>query len=452
MLLFFSYDASSDESDAGETVSGNEIGGTIALSSAPILLATILNEVLVDRCWRRVTYSALGSNAAALSNTKLAKNLRAANFEWLNFLKRLCTYELSRQDFRALASYSLLRWGTATSIASIQLCVSWKSADGDVDTGSYTANRRKLWLVGPVFLHACSVFGAMAIWLLPPWRFFSGRFDDAGLLERYTPYLQRVRGGSIAKYDTVAKYLDPRGRIAVSLERKNKPGIQFLAKLKGIWFGLLFMNIPPAAAYAYTRYMPHNDILRYGIYRFAFHLVFLAQNIFYLLALDFAVWNISLEGFCKRTTGRPNKSLRHLGYSSGIMLLIRAFRQRRPIRAAIFIWLFWLQACLMRFLTMLYTFCVTVLSYGSFNDRKNFYDPQFWLAWVIMTALFVVPLFLLWLFTEFQAPICEQDGWRWAKIAQNALCEDGYYGVRNGEAVWAMDVEPFDACKGQKLA
>ena len=411
VLLYFSRVATSEESEAGSTVSQDEIAGTIALSSAPILLATILNELLVDRCWRRVVYSALGSNAAALDNVTLARNLRAANFEWVNCVKRLFTGELSRQDFRTLASYGLLRWGTAISIASIQLCVSWKSAQLDEELGVYTASRRYLWLVGPAFVHACSIFGTMAIWLMPPWRFFSDRFHDPGLLERYMPYLDRVPGGSAAKYEVVAQYLDPRGTKAVSLQRKNTPGIQFLAKLRGIWLGLLFMFLPPAAAYAYFRFMSYNDILRFGVYRFALHLVFLAQNIFYLLALDFAVWNVSLEGFCKRTTGRPNKSLRHLGYSSGIMLLLKAFKQRRPIRAAFFLWLFWLQACLMRFLTVLYILCIQVLSYGTIDDRDDFYDPQFWLGWIIMTALFAIPLFLVWLFTEFQAPICEQDGW-----------------------------------------
>jgi len=451
VLIYYSRVATSAESEAGTTVSQDEIAGTIALSSAPILLATILNEVLVDRCWRRVVYSALGSNAATLDKVTLARNLRAANFEWVSFVKRLFTGELSRQDFRTLASYGLLRWGTAISIASIQLCVSWKPAQLDEEAQFYVASRRYLWLAGPAFIHACSVFGTMAIWLMPPWRFFSDRFHDPGLLERYTPYLKRVPGGSAAKYEVVARYLDPRGTKAVSLQRKNTPGIQCFAKLRGVWLGLLLMNLPPAAAYAYFRFTKYDDILRIGVYRFAVHFVFLAQNIFYLLALDFAVWNVSLEGFCKRTTGRPNRSLRHLGYSSGIMLLVKAFKQRRPIRAAIFLWLFWLQACLMRFLTVLYILCIQVLSYGTLDDRDDFYDPQFWLAWSIMTALFAVLLFLIWVFAEFQAPICEQDGWRWAKIAQHALQEDGYYGVRNSEAVWAMDVAPFDSCKGQIL-
>ena len=63
----------------------------------------------------------------------------------------------------------------------------------------------------------------------------------------------------------------------------------------------------------------------------------------------------------------------------------------------------------MRFLTVLYVLCVTVLSYGSYDDRDEFYDPQFWLAWLAwlaMTAFFVVPLFLIWLWQKLREMLC----------------------------------------------
>lgn len=455
ILLFFTAYFSTTTSVAGEDITGEEIASTLALSSIPILLATILNEVLVDRCWRRVTCAALGRNAVTQSNSRQAANLRAANFEWLNFLKRAGKCDLSFQDIRAVFSYGLLRWGSAVSIASVQLCVSWEYTEfprADDKVGLYTAHKRLIWVVVPVFLHSLSVFGTMLIWFIPPWLAFSSRFDDNGLLNRYEPYLQRVRGGSVVKYESVARHLESY-QTDVPIGKEHQPGIQFFAKLKGIWFGLGSMCLPPAAAWAYTRYIRWDNGLGFGTYRFAFHLVFLAQNIFYLLALDFVVWNLSLEGFCrtKSPKQKPNRSLRHLGYSSGIVLLMKSFKQRRPIRSAVFLWLFWLQACLMRFVTVLYTLCLTVLSYGSKNDQKDFYDPYFWLGWIMMTVFFVFPLFGVWLFTRFQAPICEQDGWRWAKIARTAMWEDGYYGVRNGEAVWAREVKPFDECKGEKL-
>lgn len=456
VLLCFSAMSTRKDSDAGEDMSGDEIAGTLAISAAPILIATILNEVLVDRCWKRVSYSALGKKASRLSNTKLAKNLRAANFEWLNFLKRVfIRRNVSFQDIRAVTSYGLLRWGSAISIASVQLCVSWHSKEGDQDEKSgvlYTAKKRYLFAALPVFLHACSVFGTMAIWFLTPWSLLSSRYDDVGFLDRYRPYLHRVSGGSIVNFESVARQLDSH-KTHIPLGKEYKPGIQFRAKLKGIWFGLGSMCLPPAAAWACTQFIAWDAGIPNGIYRFAFHLVFLAQNIFYLLALDFAVWNMSLEGLCrgKRENQKPNKSLRHLGYSSGIMLFLRSFKQRRPIRSALFLWLFWLQACLVRGLTGLYALCFTVLSYGTKTEQRSTYDPDFWLAWVFMTVFFVFPLFGVWLFTWFQAPICEQDGWRWAKIAQTALFEDGFYGVRNGEAVWAMDVAPFNSHMRKKL-
>lgn len=457
VLLYFARVSSKDVSESGEAVTSTEIAGVVGLSALPILLATIFNEVLVERCWRRVTYCALGDRVETFSDEKKAKHLRAANFGIMNFLWRMLKWDLSWQDARTALSYALLRWGTAASIASVQLCVSWKPAHLENDTGLYTADRRYVWVFGPLAIHVCCIFGTMSfIWLMPPWRFFSDRFNDYGLLERYMPYLEHIRGGSIVTYDNVAKHLLKRDDKPVELHKKNRPGIQFRTKLKGVAFGLLLMNVPPAIAWAYFQYYDHGDVLRLSIYRFALHLVFLAQNIFYLLALDFVIWNLSLEGFCKTPRGKPNANLRHLGYSSGMMLFLKMVKQRRPIRACIFIILFWIQACLMRFLTVLYVLCVQVLSYGNLDDRDDFYNPQFWLSWVVMTAMFIFPLFILWLFTEFQAPICEQDGWRWAKIAQYALLGEGFYGVRSHhsnhyEAAWGTDVMSFNDCRNVDL-
>lgn len=452
VLLYVTYLATEATSDDGTIVTSTEIAGTVALAAFPILFATISNEILIDRCQRRINYSALGKQAVYLSNEELARNLRAANFEWLNFFKRTFLCRLNRQDIRSLASYGLLRWGTAISIASVQLCVSWTPTEVDGDVVRYSASKRYAWVVGPVFLHACSLFGAMLIWLMPPWRFFSGRFDDFGLLTKYQPYLERVRGGSIAKYDAVASYLDPHTQGPKSLRRKNEPGLQLAAKLKGIWFGLVCMNVPPALAWAFFNfYAKPNEVLTVRLYRFSLHFVFLAQNIFYLLALDFVVWNLSLEGFCRRDGARLNRNLRHLSSSSGSMLFLKAVKQRRPIRAALFFWLFWLQACMIRLLTVFYAFCVTVFSYGGDTDRAQFYDPEFWIGWLLITGFVTLPVFLIWLFTKFEAPMCEQDGWRWAKLAQNALTEPGYYGVRNGEAVWGREVESFYKHKGMEL-
>ena len=254
VLLFFSHVVSRSDSDGGTGVTGNEILGVMMLSSLPLLLATVLNEVIVERCWRRVVQAALGDNAYSYTDEQMGKHLRAANFEWLNIMKRLCTNELSWHDFRSMLSYGLLRWGTAISIASVQLCVSWVKTDTiDAENNNiYRANKRVFWLIMPVFLHSASVFGTTTIWLLAPWAIFSSRYDEQGLLERYWPYLLRVQEGSIAKYEAVARSLNPDGHSVVRLGKKHRPGFQFLAKLKGIWFGLLFMGFAPGAALLYN--------------------------------------------------------------------------------------------------------------------------------------------------------------------------------------------------------
>ncbi|TLD37988.1 hypothetical protein E2P81_ATG03663 [Venturia nashicola] len=465
VLLYFALVVSQESGDEGSNVTGEEIMGVIMLAAPFILVATALNEVLVDRAWRRVIHAALGANAESYPNAKMSRHLRAANFEWLNIMKRLWTHELSWLDFRSMASYVLLRWGTAISIASIQLCVSWGKIDAVDGKGNpmYFANKRGAWLIVPMLIHSFSTFGALAVWLLPPWALFSSRYDEIGLLERYRPYLQRVPGGTIVKYENVARNLNPGNRQKYDMFKEHAPGIQFTAKLKGIWFGLLLMALAPAAAGLYTQLtQSHSEegMIRSGVYRFGFHLVFLAQNIFYILALDFAIWNITLEGFCRVPKARPNKSLRHLGYSSGLMLLFRACRQRRPFRAAIFMWMFWVQAVFVRCFTALYAFVNVAGRYGSEEERKDFWDPTFWLGYGMLSMMLALPLFFVWLFTPFQAPIGEQDGWRWAKIAQTALREDGFYGVRDvrdsagdivPEAAWGMNVRSFRSVTKETL-
>lgn len=465
VLLYYAIAASQDTGEAGTNVTEVEIHRAIILASPFILLATILNEVLVERAWRRVVHSALGSNAKSYRDDKMSRHLRAANFEWLNLMKRLWTHELSSQDFRSMASYGLLRWGTAISIASIQLCVSWDKLDAVDGEGNsmYVANKRSSWLIVPVVLHSISTFGALGVWLLPPWALFSSKYDEIGLLERYRPYLERVPGGSIVKYEAVARNLNLGNRKPYDMNKVHTPGIQFRAKFKGIWFGLLLMVLAPTAAGIYTLLTQSQDeggMIRSNVYRFGFHLVFLAQNIFYILALDFVVWNITLEGFCRGPKTKSNKSLRHLGYSSGLMLLFRALRQRRPFRAAIFMWMFWIQAVLVRCWTVLFAFMVVAYRYSSKEDRKDFWDPTFWLSYGIYSMALALPLFFVWLFIPFQAPIGEQDGWRWAKIAQTALTEDGFYGVRDvttssgrivPEAAWGMNVKSFRSVGKKEL-
>jgi len=429
-------------------------------SCLPLLVATILNEVLIDRCWRRITCAALGRHGAHSTVQQLARAIRAANFEWISILKRRPSF----RDLRAATSYVLLRWGTAMAIASVQLTVSFDPVDPNSPTYvpeyPYAVDRRLLWLPGPILIHGLSILLALAVWLLPPWSVFSGRYDEVGMLHKYQPFLSRVQGGSLASYEDVARHLDPGHRPRKSLAKKHKPGLQIKAKLIGVWLGLLCVCLPPIILFLLTR---SSLAMEFRYFRFLIHFAFLAQNIFYLLALDFVVWNLSLEGLSKGNRTKPVSGMRHLNTSSGVMLLIKACKQRLPIRAFIFFWLFWLQACAMRFFTTFWTLAIHFYAYGDDgNYRDQFYEPDFWLGWVILTGLIVFPLFLLWLFMPFHAPICGQGGWRWAKIAESALYEDGNYGVlgyyeegNHGvmryKACWGAHVETFEDAKGRLL-
>lgn len=103
-------------------------------------------------------------------------------------------------------------------------------------------------------------------------------------------------------------------------------------------------------------------------------------------------------------------------------------------------------------MNVLYAFVVVAFRYASQEDRKSFWDPDFWVAYGVFSMGLALPLFFVWLFTPFQAPVGEQDGWRWAQIAKTALREDGFYGVREvvapdgrivSEAAWGVNVKSF---------
>ena len=449
ILLWRAHSVTQTKSDGGSAATPAEVAETITLPLPALLVATVLNEALIDRCWRRVVYSALSSRNIPIPNVHLARNLRAANFGWVNFVKRAFQWRLSLRDWRSIISYCLLRWLTAVSLASVHFCVSWDETSKD--SLQFEVTKRTWWIFGPVILHGSSIFAVSVVWFIPPWKFFSRRYRNTGLLSKYQPYLDRVQGGSIATYETVADMLDPNCLSKKPLEKAYKPGLQLGTKVKGIWLGLITTFTPPIIAWSIFQFGKPGDVLKNDIHRFLFQLVFLAQNIFFLLAFDFIMWNLSLEGLSKSKSQKPNRNFRHLGSSSGIMLLIKAIKQRRPIRAAIYMWLFWCQACIFRAFTVFWSVGQSILTYDTLEERQSFYDPDFWIGWVVFTFLMVMPLFIAWFFTPFHAPICEQDGWRWAKIAQHALTEPGFYGIRNGQAAWGLDVQPFSAPKKEIL-
>ena len=445
VLLVLARFAIEPKSIDGTFVSSDEVAQTIALSSVPLLFATIFNEILFDRAWRRIAYLALSTNGLELDNARLASHLRASNFELWTFLVRNLKGRISSREWRSFISYALLRWGTTASMASAQLSVSWNAYGGD----TYIANKRHIFIIVPTLLHATCIFGAVILWR-QPLIFFSDRFSDHGLLTQYTPYLRRAYG-SLATYEQIAKQLesspaDARRWIHVC-QVDVRSGRQVGAKLKGLWY-LIVMGVPPALAAVLAG---SNEVFTRSGYRYAFNLAFLAQHVFYVMALDFATWNITLDGFTRTPKAKPNRTLRYLGYSSGTMQFVKAWTQRRPARAAMFLWLFWIQSVLMRLLVILYAMCVSVLSYGNLRTFHAAFEPSFWLAWGVITAVLIFPLFFAWLVKKVEAPICGVDGWRWAQIAQDALMGEGYYGVLGNQAKWDVQVQPFGQYVGQAL-
>jgi hypothetical protein len=345
----------------------------------------------------------------------------------------------------------LIRWGTAIGIASTPFSVRFIE---DGDTGNYFATRKLYWIGVPTAIHALSILLALAIWWLPPWTAFGGGYDDAALLSRYQPYLDRVAGGSIAGYETIASFLAQKGgkQKPVTLRQKYTPGRHVINKFCGIWSGILFSNIPPILADVLVT----NDSIQRRLTEsetlFVIHLGFLAQNICYLFALDFVVWNLAMEGLCKTRSSRPKQNIGYLGSNSGIMLLIKAITQGRPLKVTLFLWLFLLQSIVIRGLSLLFIIGVELDGYGPDPASEiSSFNGNFWLGWMIVSGGLTVPLFALWLFMPHQAPVCSQDGWRWATIARTQVLGEGNYGIKHNRACWGLDVYSFSEWTGTEL-
>lgn len=130
--LFATHIGRRQTSKGGEYMTSDEIANSLALSTLLGLLATILNEVLVERCWQIIQCLALKHDEETM-----AENLRSASFGWWGFTKRLFCCKLSRRDLRMFGSWLWLRSGTAIAIASTQLSVSWSPAQ-DGTTRAYS--------------------------------------------------------------------------------------------------------------------------------------------------------------------------------------------------------------------------------------------------------------------------------------------------------------------------
>jgi hypothetical protein len=307
----------------------------------------------------------------------------------------------------------------------------------------------------PIAIHALAITLSLAIWGLAPWKAFSGAYDGTALLSRYQPYLDRVLGGSIATYTDVARFLAPkRGEDKTKILRtKYTPGRHVGRKFKGVWSGILLAHMPPVIAYFWVTNSSIERLLTSNHMLFVIHIGFIAQNICYLFALDFVVWNLTMEGLCKSNSSESKLGMRYLGSDSGIMLLVKAVRQGRPWRVTFFLWLFLGQAIVLRGLLLLFLLDVEMSRYGPDTaSQLSQFNGKFWLGWIYLTGFITLPLFVLWLFMPHQAPVCGHDGWRWATIARSALFERGNYGIKaNRAAGWGLDVQSFGDWKGTEL-
>lgn len=115
-------------------------------------LAVLANDILTDRCWRRIAVSIVTQDPAVSG-----ARLRAANFCWFVSLKQLCHCKLSTLEMRAAVSNMALRWGTVVAIPLVQLSVDvdplMTYPNGGPDRASLTANIRAWMIPFPVIAH-----------------------------------------------------------------------------------------------------------------------------------------------------------------------------------------------------------------------------------------------------------------------------------------------------------
>jgi hypothetical protein len=400
-------------------------------------LGASLNEALVDRTWRRI-------KAQALRGSVKGDYLRAANFQLMDCLKRLFKGKLSKRELFTLVAYALLRWGTAFSFSSIQLVIKIVPHGEDRFASYYHYN----YLPLPLALHVGSVFGSLAVSGLPPWSLFVNRYDKKVIYAAYRRYLDIVPYGSAATSDQVADLLDrtnlqPGPNDFCSLAVQHAPGLQLRKKLRGVMTGMLIIILAPTLAFWYQKTADKNGR---AVARFTYSSTLSVLGTGYTFAESFAVWTLGLEGI----TSTPRSDTNWLGTTSGLMLLVKAFRQRRPVRVFFLYWIFWAHALFVRFLAW---FLVVALSIHKLAPSQ---DEVLGLAglkslrtmfWPLGLWFLLLAPFLLWLVVPFKAPLAPMDQWRVSKILEGATNGKGRYGIEGqpgqGKAAWGLNTRVF---------
>jgi hypothetical protein len=403
-------------------------------------ITATLNEALIDRCWRCMKYQALrGSMRGA--------HLCAANFQLSEVLRRILKRQISKRELGTLFSYVLLRWGTLVGFSTIQLTVRYRR-NPEIPS-LFLTQMQTAWV--PVFLavHIVCTVGSLTLCGLPPWALLINTYDEKVVHEAYRRYLDLVPFGSAATSEQIAKLLDKTSlqpRDFSSLAMEHTPGLQIRKKLRGTVTGAQIIIFVPVLVYAAQIFA---DKEGFAVTRFAYSLGVSAMAAWYTLSQNFAIWTLGLEGI----TSTPRSDTNFLGTSSGIMLLVKAVRQRRPVRVFFMYWVFWLHSLAFRLLVFTYTRILSVHkivpelfaeTYSTYERLSSFFWPA--MVWVVV----LLP-FLLWTFIPFKAPLSPFDGWHHAKTLVGATKGKGRYGIE-GEpgresAAWGPNTRAFRAEK-----
>jgi hypothetical protein len=311
------------------------------------------------------------------------------------------------------------------------------------------------WIPVPIILHLVSLILALAVCGLPPWSILLNKYDEKVIHAAYQQYLDVVPYGSAASSDQVASLLDSTNNQPgdfTSLAIKHEPGLQLKKKGRGILSGTVIVLAVPAIIYAFQHMENRAGV---PITRFAYSYGLEITATGYGFAVSFAIWTLGLEGI----TGRARSDTNYLGTTSGLMLFVKACRQRSPVRVFFLYWIFWLHSGLMRLLLFVTTWALSV---QNIVPAQQTISEAMWKVnslskWVFWPAIiwgWILLPFLLWLVVPFKAPLTPFDGWRHAKIVEGAATlGKGRYGVEGpmdqGRAVWGRNTRPFG--KGRLL-
>lgn len=185
----------------------------------------------------------------------------------------------------------------------------------------------------------------------------------------------------------------------------------------------------PSLLYLYQRYADEDDI---PVTRFIYSLGITTFATGYTLLQNFVIWTPGLEGI----TSTPRSDTDRLGTTSGIMLLVKAVRQRQPIKVFFLYRIFWLHSIAVRFVLFAYIWLLSVQKTVP-EEASQSVDDLKWVMrmfWPVALWVFILPPFTIWFFVPFNAPLAALDGWRIAKILEGATLGKGRYCVEGPRA------------------